>query len=84
MDVRVEKEKLRKTPNVCFEKLGRERNLLFEMGIGGRNSLHVGGGDKALATWRLRGPMRHGSGVLARGSGAQREAEWNLGPLAYG
>lgn len=44
----------------------------------------MGGGDKSLAAWRLRGPMGHGSGVLARETGGQREPSWNLGPLAYG
>ena len=35
MDMRVEKEKLRKKPNVCFEKLGGKRNLLLRVEIGG-------------------------------------------------
>lgn len=50
------------------------KELAFEIGVGGRKStLRVGGGDKASAAWRLRGATGHGSGMLARESGAQRE-----------
>lgn len=42
MDVRVEKEKLRKTPNVCFEKLGGERNLLLRLELEGEKLLACG------------------------------------------
>lgn len=38
MDVRVEKEKLRKRPHVRFEKLDGERNLLLRLEWGGERA----------------------------------------------
>lgn len=41
MDVRVEKEKLKKKPNVRFETLGGERNLLLRLERRGERALWV-------------------------------------------
>lgn len=38
MGMRVEEEKLRKKPNVCFEKLGAERKLLLRLEVGGEGA----------------------------------------------
>lgn len=84
MDVKVEKEKLRKKPNVCFEKLGGGRNLLLRLELGEESTVIVGGGGKALAAWSPRGLWDIEVGCLVGSLELRREARWSLGPLVYG